>query len=174
MRIAFFVMALAAATSMAAAPPAVDPALQTAIASSQRTPSFVARDAARHPAEELTFFGLKSDANVVELWPGGGYWTEILAPYLATRGHYTAALPPTKDGGEESTTVAQWRARIALQAAHDPRDDARCRSLRRCSASVCGPHPDVSQSAQLDGRGVRSRGSRGLLARIEAGRRSGD
>jgi predicted methyltransferase len=117
MRISFFVMALAVATSMAAAPMAVDPALQSAIASSQRTPSFVARDAARHPAEELTFFGLKSDVNVVELWPGGGYWTEILAPYLETRGHYTAALPPTKGGGEESTTVAQWRARIAPQAA---------------------------------------------------------
>jgi predicted methyltransferase len=115
--ISFFVLALSAVTTVAAAPTAVDPALQAAIASNQRTASFVTRDSARHPAEELTFFGIKSDANVVELWPGGGYWTEILAPYLAARGHYTAALPPTKDGGEESTTVAQWRARIAPQAA---------------------------------------------------------
>jgi len=115
--ISLFVMALATATSMAATPPAVDPALTAVIASNQRTASFVARDAARHPAEELTFFGIKSDSNVVELWPGGGYWTEILAPYLAARGHYTAALPPTKQGGEDSATVAQWRARIAPQAA---------------------------------------------------------
>jgi predicted methyltransferase len=115
--ISLFVMALATATSMAAAPPAVDPALAAVIASNQRTASFVARDAARHPAEELTFFGIKSDSNVVELWPGGGYWTEIFAPYLAARGHYTAALPPTKDGGEESAGVAQWHARIAPQAA---------------------------------------------------------
>jgi predicted methyltransferase len=113
--ISFFVMALAA-TSMAAAPMAVDPALTAGIASQQRTASFIARDAARHPAQELTFFGVKSDANVVELWPGGGYWTEILAPYLAARGHYAVALPPTKDGGEESATVAQWRARVAAQA----------------------------------------------------------
>jgi predicted methyltransferase len=115
--ISFLAMFLAAATSMATAAPAVDPALGAAIASNQRTASFVARDAARHPAEELTFFGLRADSNVVELWPGGGYWTEILAPYLAAHGHYTAALPPTKAGGEDSTTVAQWRARIAPQAA---------------------------------------------------------
>ena len=115
--ISLLTMFFAAATSMAAAAPSVDPALTAAIASSQRTASFTARDAARHPAEELTFFGLKADANVVELWPGGGYWTEILAPYLAAKGHYTAALPPTKDSGEDSTTVTQWRARIAPQAA---------------------------------------------------------
>jgi predicted methyltransferase len=115
--VSLLTMFFAAATSMAAAAPAVDPGLAAAIASNQRTANFVARDAARHPAEELTFFGLKADANVVELWPGGGYWTEILAPYLAAHGHYTAALPPTKDSGEDSATVAQWRARIAPQAA---------------------------------------------------------
>lgn len=112
-----FVMALAAAASVPATPTTVDPALAASIASDQRTPTFVARDAARHPAEELTFFGVKSNANVVELWPGGGYWTEILAPYLAARGRYTAALPPPKESREESATVVQWRARIAPQAA---------------------------------------------------------
>jgi len=111
-----FVMAFAASLSVAAAQAAVDPALTAAISSSQRTTSFVARDAARHPAEELTFFGLRADANVVELWPGGGYWTEILAPYLAGRGYYTVALPVPGDK-EEDTTVAHWRARIAPQAA---------------------------------------------------------
>jgi predicted methyltransferase len=115
--ISLFVMALAAATTLAAVPAAVDPALAASIASNQRTATFAARDAARHPAEELTFFGIKPDANVVELWPGGGYWTEILAPYLAAHGHYTAALPPIKTSGEDSTTVAEWRVRIAPQAA---------------------------------------------------------
>jgi predicted methyltransferase len=112
-----FAAVLAVVSSVAASAASVDPALTAAIASNQRTESFVARDAARHPAEELTFFGIKSDSNVVELWPGGGYWTEILAPYLAAHGHYTAALPPTKDNGEDSTTVAQWRSRVAAQAA---------------------------------------------------------
>src|SRR5450755_2563319 len=110
-----FILSLAASIGVAAAPATVDPALSAAISSSQRTVSFVARDVARHPAEELTFFGLKADANVVELWPGGGYWTEILAPYLAAHGHYTVALP-VPGNAEEDTTVAHWRARIAPQA----------------------------------------------------------
>ena len=112
-----FIMTLAAAIGSAATTTPVDPALAAVISNNQRTVTFVARDAARHPAEELTFFGLKADANVVELWPGGGYWTEILAPYLAARGHYTVALPVPGGDAEEDTTVAHWRARIAPQAA---------------------------------------------------------
>ena len=50
--------------------------------------------------------------NVVELWPGGGYWTDILGPYLKPSGHYTVALPPP---GEPKRTAARpgFRARIA-------------------------------------------------------------
>ncbi len=116
--ISFLSVTLAAVSSMAAAAASVDPALTAAVADQQRTQSFTARDAARHPAEELTFFGVKPDSNVVELWPGGGYWTEILAPYLAAHGHYTAALPPAKDSGEDSATVVKWRALVAAQGAH--------------------------------------------------------
>jgi predicted methyltransferase len=97
----------------AAAPTRVDPALERAVASPARTPAFVARDVARHPLEELTFFGLKSDMTVVELWPGGGYWTEILAPYLTDRGRYYAALPVP--GGEEDAGLARWHERVAAQ-----------------------------------------------------------
>ena len=45
-----------------------------------------ARDAWRHPVETLTFFGLQPSMTVVEFWPGAGWWTEILAPYLARGG----------------------------------------------------------------------------------------
>jgi len=79
----------ASSSALAEAP---DPALQAAIASPKRTAAFVARDAARHPAAELAFFGLRPDENVVEIWPFAGYWTEILAPYLHDRGTYTVAL----------------------------------------------------------------------------------
>ncbi len=72
---------------------ATDAALSAAVQAPGREAKFVARDAARHPAEELAFFGLRPDAHVVEIWPGGGYWTEILAPYLAAHGTYTVALP---------------------------------------------------------------------------------
>jgi predicted methyltransferase len=94
----------------------VDPALTAAIASPDRNPKLAARDGARHPGEELTFFGLEADQNVVELWPGGGYWTEILAPYLAAHGHYTAALPTSADA-EESPGIKHWHELVAAHRA---------------------------------------------------------
>lgn len=104
------------AAPVAAKPAAVDPALRAAVASPDRNPKFVARDAARHPVEELTFFGLKANQNVVELWPGGGYWTEILAPYLAAHGRYTAALPTSADA-EESPGIKHWHELVAAHRA---------------------------------------------------------
>jgi predicted methyltransferase len=94
-----------------------DPALRAALADSQRPASASARDAVRHPAEELTFFGLKPTQTVVELWPGGGYWTDILGPYLAAHGHLTVALPPAGDA-EEDSGAARWRTRYLSNAGH--------------------------------------------------------
>src|SRR6202035_885970 len=110
----FFVAAvLTAMSSATASAAAADPALAAAVASPARPAASVARDKARHPVEELTFFGITPKMNVVELWPGGGYWTDILGPYLAPSGHYTIALPAP--GGEESAGVARFRARIAAE-----------------------------------------------------------
>ena len=97
------------AESVAAAP---DPVLVRAVASSERTPRFAARDRARHPVEELTFIGVKPDMTVIELWPGGGYWTEILAPYLRDAGHYIAGLAPIVPDGEENATTQAWQKNI--------------------------------------------------------------
>jgi predicted methyltransferase len=94
----------------------VDPALSAAVASPARPPAAVARDPARHPIEELTFFGLKPKMTVVELWPGGGYWTDILGPYLAAGGHYYIALPPPGNA-EEDASVKRFRDRIAAEGA---------------------------------------------------------
>lgn len=47
-----------------------------------RTPDFVARDVYRHPAETLAFFDVRPAMTVVEVWPGAGWYTEILAPHL--------------------------------------------------------------------------------------------
>jgi predicted methyltransferase len=71
-----------------------DDALRDAVASSGRAAMFVARDKTRHPVEELHFFGVKPTDTVIEIWPGGGYWTQILVPYLRDHGRYIAALPP--------------------------------------------------------------------------------
>ena len=60
--------------------------LSAALAAPTRTPANVLRDKYRHPAETLSFFGLQPGQTVVELWPGGGWYTEVLAPYLAGGG----------------------------------------------------------------------------------------
>jgi len=82
---------------------AEDAALKAAIAASHRTPSFVARDAARHPYETLSFFGIKPTMTVVELNPGGGWYTEILAPYLRDKGQLILAAgdPESGDPGDQ-------------------------------------------------------------------------
>jgi predicted methyltransferase len=106
--------ALAAGAGQArAAEAAPDAGLAQAIASPLRTPKFVARDAVRHPAGVLSFFGLRPDATVVEIWPGSGYWAEILAPYLHGYGTYFVALP----GQDEEKAAATFRARMAAEPA---------------------------------------------------------
>ena len=56
--------------------------LEGAINSSDRSSKNIARDEYRNPYETLTFFEIKSNMKVVELSPGGGWYTEILANYL--------------------------------------------------------------------------------------------
>ncbi len=87
--IALTVIAAAVGTAAIAAAPSNT--LQTAIAAKSRTPDNVSRDKYRHPAQTLGFFGVKPTDTVVELIPGGGWYTEILAPYVAQHGQYWAA-----------------------------------------------------------------------------------
>jgi predicted methyltransferase len=105
-------LALAGSVSSLAATSPPDPALVSAVGSPARSPTAVARDPARHPVEELTFFGLAPAMTVVELWPGGGYWTDILGPYLAPKGHYYIALP-ARGNAEEDAGVKRFHARVA-------------------------------------------------------------
>lgn len=65
--------------------------------SDKRSEQNRARNTYRHPAETLSFFGIKPDMTVVELWPGGGWYTEILAPYLKQDGQLIAANFKTED-----------------------------------------------------------------------------
>jgi predicted methyltransferase len=71
-------------------------ALTAVVAGAQRSEANRARDAYRHPVETLSFIGVKPGDTVVELWPGGGWYTEILAPYLADKGKLIAAAPAGK------------------------------------------------------------------------------
>ena len=79
-------LSLTAIATASIAAPAPQNSLAAAIASPLRTPANVARDAYRHPAQTLSFFKVKPTHTVVEIWPGGGWYTEILAPYLARGG----------------------------------------------------------------------------------------
>lgn len=56
----------------------------------ERTPAFVLRDKYRHPAETLAFFDVQSTMTVIEIWPGSGWYTEILAQHLSEGKLYAA------------------------------------------------------------------------------------
>jgi len=65
--------------------------LDAVLAGDQRSEANRARDEWRNPAETLAFFGVRDDMTVMEIWPGGGWYTEVLAPYLRDSGTYIAA-----------------------------------------------------------------------------------
>jgi len=94
--------ASAAASPSTSAVAAVDP-LALVIANPTRLEKNRARDGARHPYETLSFFGVQPSQHVVELWPGGGWYTELLAPLLREQGKLSAVaatgpyLQPYKD-----------------------------------------------------------------------------
>ncbi len=92
-----------------------DAALEAAIAGQWRDPANTARDAYRHPAETLSFFGLAPDMTVVEITPGGGWYAEILAPYLRESGRYVAAVVDPAAVPEGRGRDYQQNARSSLE-----------------------------------------------------------
>jgi predicted methyltransferase len=60
--------------------------LRTILAMPHRPEAERQRDQYRHPIETLAFFGVRDDMNVIEIWPGGGWYTKVLAPYLKDKG----------------------------------------------------------------------------------------
>ena len=72
-----------------------DPTLEGLLTASHRSERHVARNEARHPVETLSFFGLQPTMTVLEVLPAFGWYTEILAPYLADHGRlYVAHFSP--------------------------------------------------------------------------------
>jgi predicted methyltransferase len=89
-------------------------ALQTAIAGSHRSEADKARDKYRHPLETLTWFGIKDDMTVVEIWPGGGWYTDILAPFLKERGtYYAAGIDPESASELGRATFQKYQEKLA-------------------------------------------------------------
>ena len=107
---------LSAACATTPGPAIDDAALKAVLAGPQRDPAHVVRDAARHPYDTLQFFGIRPDMTVVEIWPGGGWYTEILAPYLKERGTlYAAHFNPEASSQYFRDSRAKFEARIAAQ-----------------------------------------------------------
>lgn len=71
---------------------ATEEKLKAAMASDLRTEAEVARDRNRKPIETLSFFQFRDDMRVLELIPGGGWYTKLLAPTLRAKGEYYAAI----------------------------------------------------------------------------------
>lgn len=89
--------------------------LKNAVAGSWRDPANVARDGYRHPLETLQFFGVRPDQTVVEITPGGGWYSEILAPYLREKGRYVAAVVDPDSQTKDSSRAYFAKAKSGLE-----------------------------------------------------------
>ncbi len=88
-------------------------ALKTVINGDQRSADNKARDRYRHPLETLGFFGIKPDMTVVEIFPGGGWYTEILAPLLKDRGsYYAAGTDPDSESRYARRTARRFKEKM--------------------------------------------------------------
>jgi len=72
--------------------------LENLLAGNHRSEEEKARDQFRHPKETLLFFGVEPNMRVIEIWPGGGWYTNVIAPYLAKGEgvYYAAHFDPTR------------------------------------------------------------------------------
>ncbi len=91
--------------------------LKTAIAGDHRSEKAKARDKYRNPLETLLFFGLKPNMTVVEIWPGGGWYTDILAPAVKGTGRYYGA---SWDRDANSAFIQRTLKRYAKKLADRP------------------------------------------------------
>jgi predicted methyltransferase len=109
----------AAQTTEAAPVSAEESPLVASINGEWRSAEDKARDQYRHPKESLEFWGLAPDLTVLEIWPGGGWWSDILAPYAhKTGGRYYAtaadlANPELSEGARKNR--AEFEARFAAK-----------------------------------------------------------
>jgi predicted methyltransferase len=95
---------LAPVFSHAAAPTVSAEQYAKVLAGSWRAPENVARDGYRHPQQSLQFFGLGPQQTVIEITPGNGWYSELLAPLLKENGQYIAAVqaPTVSDNARKS------------------------------------------------------------------------
>ena len=109
--------AMPASASASASSSALTPAqYQAVLGGNWRDQNNRDRDQYRHPAQTLQFFGVKPGQTVIEITPGGGWYTQVLAPLLNAKGHYIAAVGKP-DNGEESSSAKALQSMFARNPA---------------------------------------------------------
>ncbi|MGH1420751.1 MAG: class I SAM-dependent methyltransferase [Hyphomonas sp.] len=96
--------------------------IDAALISSLRSDEEKARDQWRHPKETLAFFEVEPNSTVAEIWPGGGWYSNILAPYLAAEGQLImVGLDPS--AVEDPDTRARYEGYVAktVETYSDPK-----------------------------------------------------
>jgi predicted methyltransferase len=97
-----------------------DVSIAAAVGAPGRSEANRARDTWRHPRETLGFFGVKPTDTVVEIWPGGGWYAEILAPLVRENGTYYAAANGGGLGGARALQARDPAAYGAVRYAAFP------------------------------------------------------
>ena len=113
------VSSFAQASTATAAAEETSTALANVLKGPWRSEANTARDGYRHPAETLAFFGVSPGETVVEITPGGGWYAEILAPYLHDTGQYVAAVVDPAAVAEGRGRDYQQKNKSALEAKFD-------------------------------------------------------
>jgi len=151
-------------TAPSAAAPESDAALAAAVAGAWRTPENVARDRYRKPADALAFWGLAPGMTILELSPGGGYWTEMLAPYAAATGGRYIATAADLGNPELSQAAKETRAKFEQRFA----DAALYGNVQYVNfgPKSKGLGPDASVDFVLNGRNIHNWMAGGILDRV--------
>lgn len=136
-------------------------AVRAALAGKHRVPGNSDRDAMRHPVETLTFFGLKPDMTVLEYGPGAGWYTEILAPVLASQGKLLVTT--TNPEGPKSERSTFYAERLNLFLSKSPEVYGKVKPV------VYQPEsPDLKLDGNVD-MALVIRGMHGMVNRGELG-----
>lgn len=113
------------AGAMAATPPPSNSAIAAAVADAHRPAKDTEQDAVRRPADLLAFSKVKAGDTVLDVWPGGGYWTRLFSPIVGAKGKVYAYVP-AEIAGFKSDPVAVAKALAAepgrgnVEAISDP------------------------------------------------------
>ncbi|MBW4698445.1 MAG: methyltransferase [Aphanocapsa lilacina HA4352-LM1] len=145
---------------------AIEQQIRSAMANPVRTEQQRARDTYRHPLETLTFFGLRPEMTVVELWPGGGWYTTILAPVVAERGKLVVSTFDA-NGPKESGMTRSARA-LNERLASDPKTYGKVQTVLVAPPDNLTLGPDNSADLVLTFRNIHNWAAAGYEDKVYA------